>query len=145
MTGAGYSTYVMGKVVSGDREGIITFKLDRMREVQLLEESFQVPEGLILDELLGSSWGVIWGEEIQVKLKFSSEVTRRVKESIWHPSQTIEDSPNGSCLFTVKVGSTLEMTPWIRGWGPDVEVLEPESLRQDFEKWAKKLHEIYKE
>ncbi len=145
MTGTGYSTYVIGKVVSGEREGIITFKLDRMKEVNLLEESFNMPDGLELDGLLGSSWGVIWGEEIEVKLRFSANVTRRVKESIWHPSQVIEDLPDGGCIMTVRVGSTLEMTPWIRSWGPDIEVLEPEELRQGFKRCAGKLEEIYRD
>ncbi|WP_407079695.1 WYL domain-containing protein [Candidatus Hakubella thermalkaliphila] len=50
-------------------------------------------------------------------MKFSPKVTRRVKKSTWHPSQVIEDLPDGGCIFTVRVSSTLEMTPWIRGWG----------------------------
>ncbi|PIU23876.1 MAG: hypothetical protein COT13_00720 [Chloroflexi bacterium CG08_land_8_20_14_0_20_45_12] len=144
MTGTGYSTYVMGKVVSGEREGIITFKLDRMREVQLLEESFDIPEGLELDDLLGSSWGVMWGEEIELKLQFSARVTRRVKESVWHPSQVVVDLPDGGCLMTLRISNPLEVTPWIRGWGPDVEVLEPESLRNEFKAWAGQLFKIYK-
>ena len=144
MTGTGYSTYVMGKVVSGEREGIITFKLERMREVQLLEESFEIPEGLSLDELLGASWGVIWGHEVEVTLKFSQKVTRRLKESTWHTSQVIQDLPDGGCIMTVRVGSTLEMTPWIRGWGPDVEVLAPLSLREEFARWANQLYQIYR-
>jgi predicted DNA-binding transcriptional regulator YafY len=45
--------------------------------------------------------------------------------------------------MTLSVAGTLEITPWIRGWGPDVEVLEPEALRGEFERWAKQLHEIY--
>jgi proteasome accessory factor B len=143
ITGTSYSTYILGKVIKGEREGIITFKLDRMSDVRLLEENFEIPDGLKLDELLGSSWGVMWGEETEVKLKFSPQVTRRVKESIWHPSQVIEDLPDGGCIMTVRVGSVLEMTPWIRGWGVDVEVLQPDSLRNEFKIWAKELDGMY--
>jgi proteasome accessory factor B len=143
ITGTSYSTYILGKVIKGEREGIITFKLDRMSDVRLLEENFEIPDGLKLDELLGSSWGVMWGEETEVKLKFSPQVTRRVKESIWHPSQVIEDLPDGGCIMTVRVGSVLEMTPWIRGWGVDVEVLQPDSLRNEFKGWAKELDGMY--
>jgi len=143
MTGVGYSTYVIGYAKHNDKEGIITFKLDRIKEAELLEESFEIPRGLSLEGLLTSSWGVIWGEETEVKLKFSSKVARRVKESVWHPSQVIENLPDGGCLLTVRVGSTLEMTPWIRGWGPDVEVIEPITLRDEFKKWADQLNKIY--
>lgn len=104
MTGVGYSTYVIGHGKHGDREGITTFKLDRIKEVELLDERFEIPQGLSLEKLLGSSWGVMWGEETEVRLKFSPQVTRRVKESVWHPSQTIEDLPGGGCVLTVRVG-----------------------------------------
>jgi proteasome accessory factor B len=144
MTGVGYSTYVIGRGKHGEREGITTFKLDRIRRAELLEEGFAMPVGLNLEELLGSSWGVMWGEETQVKLKFSPQVTRRAKESMWHPSQVIEDLPDGGCILTVRVGSVLEMTPWIRSWGPDVEVLEPEDLRDKFKALANQLCEIYR-
>jgi proteasome accessory factor B len=144
MTGVGYSTYVIGQASREGREGIVTFKLDRIRKAELLEESFEIPQGLNLEKLLGSSWGVIWGEETEVKLKFSPKVARRVKESVWHPSQAIEDLPDGGCLLIVRVGSTLEMTPWIRGWGPDVEVLEPQELRKEFSAWANELHQMYR-
>ncbi|MBT9143313.1 MAG: hypothetical protein DDT29_01713 [Dehalococcoidia bacterium] len=45
-------------------------------------------------------------------------LTKCLRESV----QEIQDLPDGGCLLTVKNRSTLEITPWIRGWGPDVEV-----------------------
>jgi proteasome accessory factor B len=71
-------------------------------------------------------------------------VTHRVKESIWHPSQVIDDLPGGGCILSMKVGSTLEITPWIRGWGPDVEVLEPDELREQFHTWANQMQAMYR-
>jgi predicted DNA-binding transcriptional regulator YafY len=46
--------------------------------------------------------------------------------------------------MTLKIGSTLEITPWIRSWGPDVEVLEPKALRESFKQYTAALFEIYK-
>jgi len=122
MTGVGYSTYLIGYGESTDRNGITTFKVNRIKEVTILDEDFDIPENFNIEKLLGSSWGVMWGDEIIVKLKFSANVARRVKETVWHQSQQIHDLSDGSCTLTLQVGSTLEMTPWIRGWGPDVEV-----------------------
>lgn len=144
MTGVGFSTYLIGYAESGERMGIYTFKLNRIEEAEILDEDFEIPHEVKMDELLSSSWGVIWGEQVQVKLKFSPDVTRRVKESIWHPSQIIEDLDDGGCILTMNISSTLEMTPWIRGWGPDVEVLEPETLRHEFKKWAVEMARIYR-
>lgn len=145
MTGVGYSTYVIGHAIREGKEGIITFKIDRIGDAELLEKTFEIPAELDIVSLLSGSWGVVWGDETVVKLRFSPGVTRRVKESVWHTSQTIEDLPDGGCILTLTVASTLEMTPWIRGWGPDVEVLEPKELREQFRSWAERLAQMYRE
>ncbi len=143
MTGTGYSMYVIGHAVRTGKEGIITFKLDRINTIEVLDTTFEIPLEFNIDELLATSWGVMWGDETRIRLRFSALVTRRVKESIWHPSQSIEDLPDGGCVVTLIVGSTLEITPWIRGWGPDVEVLEPEALRAEFSGYAQQLYDMY--
>jgi predicted DNA-binding transcriptional regulator YafY len=143
MTGIGYSMYVIGHGVREGKEGIITFKLDRIKSAEVLETNFEIPPGLDFGKLLSSSWGIMWGEDTGLKLRFSSRITRRVKECVWHPSQVIEDLPDGSCLMTLRVGSALEVTPWIRSWGPDVEVLEPLGLRQELAQQAAELAAIY--
>jgi proteasome accessory factor B len=143
MTGVGYSTYLIGYGESADRNGITTFKVNRIKEVTILDEDFAIPEDFNIEKLIGSSWGVMWGDEIIVKLKFSANVARRVKETTWHQSPQLQDLPHGDCIMTLKVGSALEMTPWIRGWGPDVEVLEPAELREQFKNWAKELGAMY--
>jgi len=142
-TGVGYSCYVIGHAVRPGKDGIITFKLDRIKKVRLMDENFEIPAGVDIEKLLSGSWGVIWGNDIEVVLKFSPGVTRRVKESVWHSSQRITNLPDGGCRLKLKVGSTMEITPWIRGWGADVEVLEPAELREKFKGWAEKLKEMY--
>lgn len=143
MTGVGYSIYVIGHAVREGKEGIITFKLERMKEVEVLNKRFDIPPDVNISKLLASSWGIFTGDAVSITLKFSPRVTRRVKESVWHSSQVIEDIPDGGCLLKMEVNSTLEITPWIRSWGPDVEVIEPVTLREEFRKWAYHLHKIY--
>jgi len=143
MSGVGDSSYVIGHAIREGKEGIITFKLDRIKKAELTANSFEIPPDLDIETQLASSWGVVWGEEIEIELKFSPDVTRRVKESIWHPSQIITDLPDGGCLLKLRIGSLLEITPWIRSWGPDVEVIEPQPLRDEFKRWANQLYNTY--
>lgn len=144
MTSVGYSAYVIGYARHQQRQGLTTFKLDRIKDAELLDETFEIPPGFDLDKLLGSSWGIIWDENtIEVKLRFTPDVVRRVKETVWHPSQRVEDLADGGCLMTLRVSNTLEMVPWIRSWGPDVEVLEPLELRHSFANYAMKLAQVY--
>jgi len=143
MTGIGYSMYVIGQAAREGKEGIITFKLDRIQSAEVLDTTFEIPAGFDMESLLVSSWGIMWGEEIHIKLRFAPRVTRRVKESTWHLSQSIEDLPDGGCIMNLQLGSMLEITPWIRSWGPDVEVLEPETLRGEFVGYSRRLVKMY--
>jgi predicted DNA-binding transcriptional regulator YafY len=144
MTGVGYSSYVIGHAVRADKDGIFTFKLERIKKARLTTENFDIPANIDIEKLLSTSWGVIWGNDVEVILRFTTKVTRRVKESIWHPSQVISDLTDGGCQLKLKIGSLMEIAPWIRSWGPDVEVLSPPELREQFGNWANELNAIYR-
>lgn len=142
-SGLGYSYYVIG--YDERRNAIRTLKLERIHAAQLTDEPFTVPDDFDPYRLLASAWGIIWRQDSQeeVRLRFSHRVTRRVKESIWHPSQRIEELPDGSCLFTVHIGSLTEIKPWIRQWGADVEALAPPALREELAAEARTLAALY--
>jgi len=86
----------------------------------------------LLRERLQHAWN-IWtsdDEPVTVRLRFSADVAYRVTETQWHASQSLENLPDGRLIWTGRIAEPKEMYPWIRGWGPDVEVLEPEWLRE---------------
>jgi CRISPR-associated endonuclease/helicase Cas3 len=55
----------------------------------------------------------------------------------------VEEQPDGSLLWRARVAEPQEMLPWIRGWGADVEVVEPEGLRESLTGEARRLAETY--
>ncbi len=138
---AGMATYLIG--YSRTHGSIRTFKVERIVSVVKLAESFEVPPDLNLDTLLSSAWGIIWGEGIGVVLRFSPDVTWRVKETTWHPSQSIDELPNGGCIMRISVASMMELGRWVRGWGDKVEVLEPSELREELRLEAVRLARLY--
>jgi len=140
----GYAAYVIGHVSAYN--ALRTFKLERILEAQLLDETFELPPEFDARSLLGRAWGVMYGDETTVvTLRFSPRVARRVKESIWHESQQLEDCPDGGCIMRVEVAHTLEMQPWIRGWGSDCEVLAPPELRREVAEEMRRAAEVYGE
>lgn len=140
----GYSTYVIGH--SSFFNDIHTFKIERIRHAELLKESFELPEGFDGAELLQNAWGVMYGPKlVEVRLRFASSATRRIKESFWHPSQMVEDCEDGGCIMSVKINHTLEMENWIRGWGAQVEVLAPADLRAKMAEETRKMARVYEQ
>lgn len=142
-SGIGYACYVIG--YDELRKALRTLKVERIYEAHLTHDRFVVPETFDPQQLLASAWGVIWRDEggIEVTLRFAPNVVRRVKESIWHPSQRIEDLPDGSCLFTVLVGSMMEFRPWVRQWGSAVTVVSPADFREEIAVEVREMARAY--
>lgn len=125
---------------------IRTFKVERIERVELLRESYSIPADFDPRQLLSEAWGIWYteSEPVEVALKFSPQVANRVQENRWHTSQRLEELSDGSLLWRARVAEPQEMLPWIRGWGADVEVLQPEKLREMLANEAWKLAEVYK-
>lgn len=125
----GRTIYAIGYSSAG--KGPRTYKLERIRSAKLTEETFEVQPDFNGPEKLKQAWTVMYGDEepVRVHLRFNAEATRRVRETRWHPSQEITLTRDG-CEWSALIGDTLEIEPWIRGWGGDCVVLAPQALRE---------------
>jgi len=142
-SGVGRTIYVLGRCVQLDQ--LRTLKLERIQHAELLKKSpFEVPADFDGPALLRKAWGVMYGDEecVEVQLRFTPWVEQRVKETLWHPSQQMADTPEG-CVMTLHIGDTLEVENWIRGWGADCEVLKPAALREKIARQVRRLAHAY--
>jgi CRISPR-associated endonuclease/helicase Cas3 len=110
------------------------FRIDRIKKIISLDEKFELPDNYKVDRKLEEAWSIWFRNEkpVTVVLRFSSRVAERVKESQWHSSQKLTNLEGGELLAEFLISEPEEMYPWIRGWGADVEILEPEYLRERF-------------
>ena len=107
------------------------FRLDRISRARVVRERFEPPADFDADALVTGAWGV-WQAEghDEVVLRFSPEAAPRVRQSFWHPSAQLSDLEGGGVELRLSVASEVEMRPWVLGWGAQVEVLAPPSLRK---------------
>ncbi len=97
-----------------------TFSLDGFREIERgKRDHFEYPKDYQPSQLVEGSFGL-----------FEAKVGRFVRRRLWHPTQKITKTDRGVEL-TVQVAGTTKLKTWILGWGDQVEVLEPESLRDE--------------
>lgn len=127
-------------------DDIVPFKLERIEDIVITGETFTAPDAFDEQALLRFAWG-IWlgdGEPIPIRLRFApGYATRRIQETIWHPSQEIVLLDGGGCEWKALVAEWQEMVPWVRGWGASVEVLEPAVMRETLMGEAKAMAERY--
>lgn len=141
-SGIGYTLYFIGH---SDPPGALrTYKLERIQHAELTDEQFTVPEDFDGPALFRRAWHVMYGESepVHIKLRFSQFVARRVRETRWHPSETLTETANG-LIWEADIGDVTEIRPWIRGWGADCEVLEPTELRDDLVRETRRLMRMY--
>ncbi|MFW6153780.1 MAG: helix-turn-helix transcriptional regulator [Planctomycetota bacterium] len=106
-----------------------TFKLSRIKALDVLERTFPPPPADNADEPFGQAWCMIpEGTCHDVHLRFDRQVAGSVAEVQWHPSQRIAWADDGTLDFHVRVDGLSEITAWILGYGPHVRVLAPEAL-----------------
>ena len=125
------------------RNALRTFKVERIQSAELLPEHYEIPDDFDAYKWLESSWGIINEDEVEIRLRFTAVVARRVNESVWHHSQTLTELPDGGCLLTMRVGGIREIKNWVMGWGAEVEVLAPLELRIQLTEDSRRMAEQY--
>jgi len=126
------------------RNGFRLFLVGRIQEMKLLKEKFEWDETFSVKEWIGSGFQLHAGEEpAEVAIWFSANKAQFIRERKWHPSQTIEEKPDGSLILHLKTGGLVEVRNWVLQFADDAEVLQPDSLREDIVKEIQKLSARY--
>jgi predicted DNA-binding transcriptional regulator YafY len=112
------------------REALRSFAVDALRAAELREARAKEIPAAELDEHLGSGYGIFAGREVAwARLRFTPQAARWVAAQIWHPKQRARFEADGSYLLEVPYAHDRELLMEILKFGPDVEVLAPQSLR----------------
>ena len=104
-----------------------TFAMDRISAVSLDKQTF-TPNRAIPDDVFGNSLGVNTGPAARVEIVFATRIAPYVRARVWHPSQTIRESDEGSLVLTLDVCHDEALRSWILSWGASARVLSPASL-----------------
>lgn len=122
------------------RQELRQFRLDRMSDLELLDQSFIRPADYKMEPPEDNDRNVI------VRAIFDPDAAPWVRESRSYYITEMQDDPEGhpGCLLvTMKAHVESELVSWLLSWGAKVDVLEPESLKRRLADAAKKIYEKY--
>lgn len=119
------SMYLLAFVPAYDE--VRTFALERLERISLLEERF-TPTDAALDDAFAHSLGVHSGAPEHVQVAFVPSVARYVRTREWHPTQQIDEQPDGSLLVTLHVCVDRALRSWILGFGAAARAVQPATL-----------------
>ena len=120
------------------RQDLRVFRLSRIEALSLTTESFQRP----------SHFTPHWTSDqdpdrlITIRARFTADAIRWVKETPSFYLITIEEYPDGPVAI-LKARQEDDVFQWLLGWGGQVEVLEPQTLRERLAAEARKIVQQY--
>ncbi|MDZ7801784.1 MAG: WYL domain-containing protein [Trueperaceae bacterium] len=131
---------------------IRTYKLARMRQARLLEDAYRIPVGFDPHAHLSGAWGVVVGEPVRVLLRAAPYVAPwfRERERRDRYLRIIDTYADGGVKVELNAnlargGGTHELSGFLLGWGPAIEVLAPASVRARVQGDLRKAAEAYGE
>ncbi len=125
------------------RDAVRVFAVDRIRQIRLLDTTFEPPADLDIDAFMGRGMGVFQGPREKVRIRFSARVAGYVAERIWHQTQRLEKTEDGGLIFEAEVAGGTEIVAWVLRWGAEARVLAPQSLLEAVRREAQAMARAY--
>jgi len=122
--------YLVAWSENAQARDVRSFALSNVERVEIRDEMFERAPGFSLVHYAARSFGVFQEEPFDVVWKFSPKATPDAREFLFHPSQTMEDQPDGSLIVRFRAGGALEMAWHLVTWGAEVEVIKPKRLHR---------------
>lgn len=135
--------YLIG--YSEEKQSVIVYGLDRMKNVELLDETYEVTESFNPDLFFKHSIGITVGEggAQKIELSCSPVLSKYLKSQPLHHSQTILKEDENGTVFQYLLTQTYELEERILGFGAEAKVLKPNQLRDSVKSSLKSAYKRY--
>jgi predicted DNA-binding transcriptional regulator YafY len=124
------------------RKAMRTFRVDRIQELALLNETFEMPGDFDLHAHLAA--GFPGRPEVRMLLRFAPEAKGIALHNlaVW---ETVDERPDGSVVVALSVPDPTWGASTALSFGPLVTVLEPEAVRDMVAEWARMILAVHSE
>ena len=119
-----------------------TFRIDRINDLQILDEGFEVLHDFDAKAYLEET--MRFDNQIDVVVRIDEEAAPQMRErsSDW---MQVSDHPDGSVTVRFDVDNLNWATGWVLSWGKYARALEPPELVERVKRSARELLEVYEE
>lgn len=126
------------------KDDLRTFSLDGITEAAEIDSAAVGLPKDVIKKAFEETYGIFAGQRQKTaKLKFTPFRSRWVSKERWHPNQKSSIDAEGNYLLEIPYSDERELVLDILRQGPDCEVLEPKSLREEIIKRLAETLENY--
>jgi predicted DNA-binding transcriptional regulator YafY len=138
----GTNPYVIGWCHK--RDEVRWFRVDRIRELKLLEQTFErQPDFNARDHLEMIFQHEVGGVSVMVRIWFDAKTAPYIRERRWNPTQVLEEHEGGAVTLQMVVRGLNDLKRWVLGYGRGAIVEEPPELRKMVISEITKMHKSY--
>ena len=123
-----------------------TFAFDRIQNVNISDSKFVMPEGVNVDNYFSDSYGIMLQDNLKketIRLKFMAEQGIYIETCPLHSSQRLVSKTDEYMIFELNLKPTFDFFQVLLSYGSDVEVISPQSLREQIIKSIQCLAAMY--
>jgi predicted DNA-binding transcriptional regulator YafY len=106
------------------------WRLDLIAEPAVLQRPAHPPPGFDLQAYADQSFGIYRDAVEDVVLRFRPEAAEGARRWRFHPEQTVEQQEDGAVLVRFRATGMRELAWHLFTWGPTVEILAPDRLKE---------------
>ncbi len=110
---------------------IRTLALERIKTLEIMDETFIRPNGFDPQELLDTAFNLTFEEPREYKILFSRNQARYIRERKWASDQKIKTQNDGRLLLTMTTSGWYDVKKWIMSYGSEAQVIEPVELKEE--------------
>lgn len=128
-----------------EREGIRVYSIDRITSIQVLDTYFEMPSNFDVDTLFATSFGIFLNEGKAENIIFKTSIkdAKYLIDLPLHRSQTLLEQNEDSYTFSIFAIPNQSMMIEFKKFGSGLEVLSPESIREEIRKDLIKNIKLY--
>lgn len=131
-------------VAATDDAGIRILALHRIQSAKMLDMPVSVPAGFCLARYIAEgAFGFSKSDEtIRLVVRFMAAAAAHLRETALSEDQKLTEEGDMVCVKATVIDSP-QLRWWLKGFGDQVEVLEPADLREEFAQMAFSLQKKY--
>lgn len=136
--------YMVAHIVGTQR--IRIYSLDRIEALEPTNRSFKLPAKFDGRDFFAQSFGITVDEQCpveKIRIRVTHEQSNYLRTLPLHATQNETQHSDSYSIFEYRLRPTYDFQQEIRKYGADVEVLEPQWLRNKFYEEAKANYELY--
>jgi len=138
--------YLLGYIK--ERRALRTIALDRILDLIILSTSFELPKDFDARKYFANVVGIFVNKDLpvmRVKIRTYGVQTEYLRSTPLHKSQSEGKSKHGEFAeFTYRLCVTPELVSQLLAMGNQIEVLEPEELREEIKNRINQMFSLYK-